>query len=128
MNSKSGTQLGLECLKGQQNSRFRLINRQSSCGNQKKQCHVYGLLQGAVGHPHSSAIFLKNTYLLESDEFAYAPIEQLICDRLSSRRPPSQRALSRAFEEEAALNRALDETICSGTSGKDCRAAEMLIQ
>ena len=36
--------------------------------------------------------------------------------------------LRTALEKEVALNRALDEVIYSGTSGKDCRAAEMWIQ
>jgi hypothetical protein len=56
-----------------------MSDSQSSSGNQKKKCHLPGLLQGAEGHRHFS---LENTYLLQSDEFAYAPIEQLILNQL----------------------------------------------
>jgi hypothetical protein len=54
---------------------------QSISGDQEKKCHLSDLLQGAKDihtPPHS---FLENTYLLESDEFAYAPIEQLILNQ-----------------------------------------------
>jgi len=41
---------------------------------------------------------------------------------------PRLQDLKVALEKEASLNRTIDETIYSGTSGKDCRAAEMLIK
>jgi len=40
---------------------------------------------------------------------------------------PRPKDLRTALEKETALNHALDEVTYSGTSGKDCRAAEMLI-
>jgi hypothetical protein len=63
-------------------AKSRVITSQSISGDQEKKCHLSGLLQGAKDihtPPHS---FLENTYLLESDEFAYAPIEQLILNQL----------------------------------------------
>jgi hypothetical protein len=47
---------------------------------------------------------------------------------MASTAAPRPEDLRAALEKESVLNRALDEVIYSGTSGKDCRAAEMLIQ
>jgi hypothetical protein len=78
-----------ECLNGQQNRGFRLITSQSNSGNQRKRAiFPFSFKERELIHTPSHSL-LENTYLLESDEFAYAPIEQLILNQLlcSSRKP-----------------------------------------
>src|ERR1700732_2986678 len=58
-----------------------LIHSQSNSGDQERKVPAFQSPQGEYDIHTPPNSFLEHTYLLESDEFAYAPIEQLILNQ-----------------------------------------------